>query len=223
MTDKPISVLIVDDHDIVREGLRRILGKREDIEVVAEAVTAEEAIDLIETHQPDISLIDIQLPGMSGIELTSKVREINPDGEVVVLTMFDDREVATRAIRAGAIGYVLKSTANRQLLDAIDAAHRGESLISPSVARKLVEYLAGLPEEKAPPEQVALSEPYNRLTPREMEVLKLIAEKLTNREIAQRLFISEHTVKAHAKAVFRKLHIDDRTQAIMMAHEDGLV
>ncbi|MBU4173431.1 MAG: response regulator transcription factor [Actinobacteria bacterium] len=223
MNDKPISVLIVDDHDIVREGLRRILGKREDIEVVAEAVTAEEAIDLIETHQPDISLIDIQLPGMSGIELTSRAREINPDGEVVVLTMFDDREVATRAIRAGAIGYVLKSTANRQLLDAIDAAHQGESLISPSVARKLVEYLAGLPEEKAAPEQVALSEPYNRLTPREMEVLKLIAEKLTNREIAGRLFISEHTVKAHAKAVFRKLHIDDRTQAIMMAHEDGLV
>ena len=223
MTDKPISVLIVDDHDIVREGLRRILGKRDDIEVVAEAVTAEEAIDLIETHKPDISLIDIQLPGMSGIELTSRAREINPDGEVVVLTMFDDREVATRAIRAGAIGYVLKATANRQLLDAIDAAHRGESLISPSVARKLVEYLAGLPEEKPPPEQVALSEPYDRLTPREMEVLKLIAEKLTNREIAQRLFISEHTVKAHAKAVFRKLHIDDRTQAIIMAHEDGLV
>ena len=223
MTDKPISVLIVDDHDIVREGLRRILGKRDDIEVVAEAVTAEEAIDLIETHKPDISLIDIQLPGMSGMELTSRARESNPDGEVVVLTMFDDREVATRAIRAGAIGYVLKATANRQLLDAIDAAYRGESLISPSVARKLVEYLAGLPEEKPPPEQVALSEPYDRLTPREMEVLKLIAEKLTNREIAQRLFISEHTVKAHAKAVFRKLHIDDRTQAIIMAREDGLV
>lgn len=223
MTDKQISVLIVDDHDIVREGLRRILAKRDDIEVVAEAVTAEEAIDLIEMHHPDISLIDIQLPGMSGIELTSKAKEINPDGEVVVLTMFDDREVATRAIRAGAIGYVLKSTANRQLLDAIDAAYQGESLITPSVARKLVLYLAGLPEEKGPPEEVALSEPYNRLTSREMEVLKLIAEKLTNREIAQRLFISEHTVKAHAKAIFRKLHIDDRTQAIMMAVKDGLV
>jgi DNA-binding NarL/FixJ family response regulator len=223
MTEEKITVIIVDDHDIVREGLRRILDKREDIKVIAEAVSAEDAIILIERHRPDISLIDIQLPGMSGIELTAKAKEINPDGEIVVLTMFDDKEVATRAIKAGAIGYILKSTANRQLLDAVDAAYRGETLISPSVARKLIEVLAVMPEPKEAPEEVARSEPYSKLTKREMEVLKLIAENLSNREIAEQLYISEHTVKAHVKAIFRKLQIDDRTQATLMAHKDGLV
>ena len=222
MAEGPIKVLIVDDHDIVREGLRRILEKRDDIEVVAEAVSAEDAIGLVEKYHPDISLFDIQLPGMSGIELTAKAKEINPEGEIVVLTMFDDREMATQAIKAGAIGYVLKSAANQLLLDAVDAAYRGESLISPSVARKLVEVLAELPE-KEEPREAELSEPYNQLSPREMEVLKLIAENLSNREIAERLYISEHTVKAHVKAIFRKLHIDDRTQAVIMAVKDGLV
>ncbi|HEY5530530.1 MAG TPA: response regulator transcription factor [Candidatus Anoxymicrobiaceae bacterium] len=223
MGEKPIKVLIVDDHDIVREGLRRILDVRDDIEVVGEAVSAEDAVPLIEEHMPDICLFDIQLPGMSGIELITKAKEINPEGEIVVLTMFDDREIATRAIKAGAIGYILKATANQQLLDAIDAAHRGESLISPPVARKLVEMLAALPEAKEAPEDVARSEPYNQLTRREMEVLRLIAESLSNREIAERLLISEHTVKSHIKAIFRKLQIDDRTQAILMAVKDGLV
>lgn len=223
MEEGKIKVLIVDDHDIVREGLRRILESRPDIEVVAEAASGEEAVPLLESYRPNIGLFDIQLPGMSGIELTARAKEINPEGEVVVLTMFDDREIATRAIKAGAIGYVLKATANQQLLEAVDAAHRGESLINPSVARKLVELLAGLPEPKEPPEQVALSEPYSQLTKREMEVLMLIAENLSNRDIAERLFISEHTVKAHVKAIFRKLHIDDRTQAVIMAHKDGLV
>lgn len=222
MEGEPIKVLIVDDHDIVREGLRRILEKRDDIEVVAEAVSGEEAVDLIKKHHPDISLVDIQLPGMSGIELTSRAKEINPDGEVVVLTMFDDSEIATRAIRAGAIGYVLKSTANEQLLDAVDAACRSETLISPPVARKLIDILATVPEEKSA-EDVELSEPYSELTRREMEVLKLIAEDMSNREIADRLFISEHTVKAHVKAIFRKMKIDSRTQAIVMAVKDGLV
>ena len=222
MAEGQIKVLIVDDHDIVREGLRRILEKRDDIEVVAEAVSGEDAICMIEKHRPDICLFDIQLPGMSGIELTAKAKEMNPEGEIVVLTMFDDREMATQAIKAGAIGYVLKSSANQLLLEAVDAAYRGESLISPSVARKLVEVLAELPEEKEP-QEAELSEPYNQLSPREMEVLKLIAENLSNREIAERLFISEHTVKAHVKAIFRKLHIDDRTQAVIMAVKDGLV
>lgn len=223
MADKPIRVIIVDDHDIVREGLRRILEKREDIEVVGEAVSGEEGVELVKKFHPDVSLIDIQLPGMSGIELTEKAKAINPDGEVVVLTMFDDRQIAQQAIRAGAIGYVLKSTANQQLLDAIDAAYHGESLITPSVARKLVEVLAGLPEPKDPIDQGKLPEPYNQLTKREMEVLREIAENKSNREIADDLYISEHTVKAHVKAIFRKLQIDDRTQAIMMAMKDGLV
>ncbi|RJP28321.1 MAG: DNA-binding response regulator [Actinobacteria bacterium] len=223
MEEAKIKVLIVDDHDIVREGLRRILESRPDIEVVAEAASGEEAVPLLERYRPNISLFDIQLPGMSGIELTARAKEINPEGEVVVLTMFDDREIATRAIKAGAIGYVLKAAANQQLLEAVDAAHRGESLITPSVARKLVELLAGLPEPKESPEQVALSEPYSQLTKREMEVLMLVAENLINRDIAERLFISEHTVKAHVKAIFRKLHIDDRTQAVIMARKDGLV
>lgn len=223
MAEDVIKVLVVDDHDIVREGLRRILEKRDDIELVGEAVSGEEAIDLVKKRNPDICLFDIQLPGMNGIELTARAKEIRPDCEVVVLTMFDDREVATQAIKAGAIGYLLKSSANDRLLDAIDAAHRGESLIAPPVARKLVEVLAELPEEADSPDEVMRSEPYNRLTPREMEVLKLIAESLTNRDVARRLYISEHTVKAHVKAIFRKLQIDDRTQAIMMAVKDGLV
>jgi DNA-binding NarL/FixJ family response regulator len=223
MADKPIRVIIVDDHDIVREGLRRILDKRDDIEVVGEAVSAEEGVDLIKMHHPDISLVDIQLPGMSGIELTAEAKKINPDGEIVVLTMFDDREIAQQAIRAGAIGYVLKANANQQLLDAIDAAYKGESLISPSVARKLVEVLAAMPEPKEPLDKDKLPEPYNQLTKREMEVLREIAENKSNREVADDLFISEHTVKAHVKAIFRKLQIDDRTQAVIMAHKDGLV
>ncbi|MHB8896955.1 MAG: response regulator [Candidatus Geothermincolia bacterium] len=223
MAEKPIRVIIVDDHDIVREGLRRILEKREDIEVVGEAVSGEEGVELVKKFHPDVSLVDIQLPGMSGIELTEKAKAINPDGEIVVLTMFDDRQIAQQAIRAGAIGYVLKSTANQQLLDAIDAACHGESLITPSVARKLVEVLAGLPEPKDPIDQGKLPEPYNQLTKREMEVLREIAENKSNREIADDLYISEHTVKAHVKAIFRKLQIDDRTQAIMMAMKDGLV
>lgn len=223
MADKPIRVIIVDDHDIVREGLRRILEKRDDIEVVGEAVSGEEGVDLVKKHHPDVSLVDIQLPGMSGIEVTAEAKRINPDGEVVVLTMFDDRQIAQQAIRAGAIGYVLKSTANDQLLDAIDAAYRGESLISPSVARKLIEVLAEMPEPKEPIDKAKLPEPYSQLTKREMEVLREIAENKSNREIADTLYISEHTVKAHVKAIFRKLQIDDRTQAIMMAMKDGLV
>lgn len=223
MSDKPIKVIIVDDHDVVREGLRRIIEKREDIEVVAEAASAEDAVDLLKKHHPDVCLFDIQLPGMSGIELTARAKEINPECEVVVLTMFDDRELATRAIKAGATGYILKANANQQLLDAIDAAHRGESLISPSVARKLLDALASVPEPKEPPGDVALTEPYNQLTNRELEVLRLIAENMSNRRIADQLYISEHTVKAHVKAIFRKLQIDDRTQAIMMAIKDGLV
>lgn len=221
--DSPIRVIIVDDHDIVREGLRRILEKRDDIEVVGEAVSAEEGVELIGKYHPDVSLVDIQLPGMSGIELTVEAGKINPDGEVVVLTMFDDKQIAQQAIRAGAIGYILKSNANQQLLAAVDAACRGESLISPSVARKLVEVLAEMPEPKEPIDNNKLPEPYNRLTKREMEVLREIACNKSNREIADDLYISEHTVKAHVKAIFRKLQIDDRTQAVIMAHKDGLV
>jgi two-component system, NarL family, response regulator LiaR len=223
MADKTIKVIIVDDHDIVREGLRRIIEGRDDIEVVGEAVTGEEGVELVKLHKPDVALVDIQLPGISGIEVTQRAKEINPGGEIVVLTMFDDHKIAQQAIKAGAIGYVLKSTANQQLLDAIDAAYRGESLISPSVARKLVEVLAGMPEPKEPRDKDNLPEPYNQLTKREMEVLELIAENISNREIGDRLFISEHTVKAHVKAIFRKLHVDDRTQAILMAVNDGLV
>lgn len=215
MAEKPIRVLIVDDHDIVREGLRRIVEQRDDIEVVGEAVTGEEAVDLIKQHHPDVC--------MSGIEVTARAKEINPECEVVVLTMFDDREIATSAIKAGAVGYVLKSAANQQLLDAIDAAHRGESLITPSVAKKLIQVLAEMPEPREPAGDVAKQEPYSRLTKREMEVLRLIAENKSNREIADELYISEHTVKAHVKAIFRKLQIDDRTQAIVMAVKDGLV
>lgn len=217
MEKQVIKVMLVDDHEVVLEGLIRILEREGGIQVVAVARSAEEALEKVERFPPDVAIVDIQLPGMNGIELIRRLKQAHPRIEAITLTVFDHEQFAKQAIKAGAIGYVIKDAAKEELVKAVRAAAKGESLISTSVARKLLEEITEEGGERKKEEEL------EGLSQRELDVLKLMTKGYNNRQIADILFISEHTVKVHIRNIFRKIGVNDRTNAVLWAIERGIV
>jgi NarL family two-component system response regulator LiaR len=209
-----VTVLIVDDHEVVRRGLRSFLQSQDDIEVIGEAVDGAEAIDKVEELLPDVVLMDLVMPGMGGIDAIRRVTQISPSSRVLVLTSFSEDDKVFPAIKAGAMGYLLKDVAVEDLARAIRSVAGGEFLLHPEVAGKVLDEFRESTEEMAP-----LSD----LTPRETEVLTLIARGYSNKEIAHSLCIATRTVKAHVSNILSKLHAMDRTQAALYALRQGLV
>jgi NarL family two-component system response regulator LiaR len=209
-----ISVLIVDDHGVVRQGLRTYLELLDDIELMGEAENGLEAVAQVRQYQPDVVLMDLVMPEMDGIKATRQIGAISPSTRVIVLTSFADDEKVFPAIKAGAQGYLLKDVSPAQLADAIRAVHEGKTHLHPDITKKLVDQFAspGAGPRPTPDE----------LTPREQEVLRLIAQGMNNREIAQALSISDKTVKTHVSNILSKLDLADRTQAAIYAHRHGV-
>jgi two-component system NarL family response regulator len=202
----PIRILIAEDHTIVRQGFIALLRLVDGFEIVAEATDGLQALALFRKHRPDITLMDLRMPGAGGVETILAIRKEFPDARIIVLTTFDGDEDIFRAIQAGARGYLLKGMSADELIDAIQTVHRGKSRIPAAVAERLAERLAG-----------------NALTERETEVLKTIVAGKSNKEIAAALFISEATVKTHINNLLSKLGVSDRTQAATMALHRGIV
>ncbi len=205
-----ISVLIADDHPFVRHGLRTYLDTLDDLEVAGEAADGAEAVELAGRLLPDVVLMDLVMPELDGVEATRKIREASPSTKVIVLTSFADDEKVFPAIKAGAAGYLLKDVHPAELAEAVRKASRGEALLAPSVAARLMQEVAG--------ERPAAS----GLTERELEVLRLIARGMSNKQIAHELVVSEKTVKTHVSNILAKLHLADRTQAALYAVREGI-
>jgi DNA-binding NarL/FixJ family response regulator len=216
---QPIRILLVDDQTMFREGLRVILSVQPDFEVVGEAANGEEALRMAAKLKPHVVLMDLRMPVMDGVEATRRLRTSLPESHVIMLTTFDDDEAVFEGLRAGALGYLLKDASSEKLLEAIRAAARGESFLQPSVAAKVVAEFARLAEQ-APRRPQPLPEP---LTERELEVLGVVATGASNKEIADRLFIAEGTVKNHLTNILNKLDARDRAQAVLKAKELGLL
>ena len=215
-----IRILIADDQELVRTGLRLILQSHEDLDVVAEAGDGQEAVWLAETVRPDVILMDIRMPRMNGIEAVARLRARAPQPQprVLVLTTFDLDEYVFGALRAGAAGFLLKDASRERLVEAVRVVHSGDALLSPSITRRLIEEFANRGDPVHPPDALMAN-----LTPRERETLGLVARGLSNIEIAQWLFVSEATVKSHVSSVLAKLGLRDRVQAVVFAYEHGLV
>ena len=211
----PISVLLVDDHKVVRQGVRAYLNALPDFDVVGEAESGEIAVRLAAEHIPDVVLMDLVMPGMDGVEATRRLKDISPRTQIVVLTSYHQDEHIFPALQAGAISYVLKDIGMEELAEAIRQAARGEVTLHPRVAARVIQELHG-------PKHAELN-PFTELSDREMEVLKLIANGLTNRVIAEQLVISQNTVKGHVSNILSKLHLADRTQAAVYAWREGIV
>lgn len=210
-----IKVIICDDQAIVRDGLEMLLKLEQDIEVVGVAQDGAEAVDLAEVHQPDLMLMDLKMPGMTGVEATRRIRAKHPEIKVLVLTTYDDDAWVFDAIRAGASGYLLKDTPRGQVVEAIRGTVEGKSFLDPNVTGKLLEQTAS--QQVQPSSKIT-----DELTNREEEVLRLMARGLTNSEIADRIYLSEGTVRNHVSAIFTKLDVPDRTQAVIIAIKHGL-
>ena len=219
-----IRVLIVDDHAVVRQGLRTFLELQDApydlaIRVVGEATNGAEAVDRARHLQPDVVLLDLVMPVMDGIEATPRIIEVCPQARVMILTSFGEEERVFPAIRAGAQGYLLKDIPPDDLVEAVRAVYAGKVQLHPDIARKLMWAVAA---QEEPAAGRAVASPPDELTERELEVLRLIADGLNNREIAARLVISEKTVKTHVSSILGKLHLEDRTQAAVYAFRHGL-
>jgi len=215
----PLRVLIADDHPLFRSGLRALLGAVPDTTVASEATTGEEAVALATELQPDVVVMDLQMPGISGIDATRRILDQSPRVGVLVVTMFEDDHSVFAAMRAGAKGYVLKDTDEDDILHAIRAVGRGEAIFSPAVARRVIDFLTGTRTEL---ERAVPARTFPELTTREREVLDLIAQGLSNPDIATRLYLSPKTVRNHISSIFAKLQVADRAQAIVRAREAGL-
>ena len=211
---KPITVMIVDDHDMVRQGAAVYLKAQGDISVVAEARAGEQAVRMAREYVPDVVLMDLVMPGMDGVEATRRVKDISPRTQIIVLTSYHKDEHIFPALQAGAISYLLKDVKAAELCEAIRRAADGEATLHPRVAARLIKQF------RVEPERV---NPFTELTEREMDVLKLIARGYTNAKIAEELVISQGTVKGHVSNILSKLHLADRTQAAVYAWQEGVV
>ena len=217
----PIRVLIVDDHALFRRGLEIVLVSELDIEVVGEAGDGAEAVRKASESLPDVVLLDVKMPRSSGLEACRAIKEVAPSAKIIILTMSDEEEDLFEAIRAGASGYLLKDIPLDEVAEAVRAVHGGQSLISPSMAGKLLAEFATLArrDQEEPPQEV----PAPKLTDREMQVLKLVARGMNNRDIAKELFISDNTVKNHVRNILEKLQIHSRMEAVMVAVREKLI
>jgi DNA-binding NarL/FixJ family response regulator len=216
VTDR-VRIVLVDDDDLMRAGLRSVLSSDETIEVVGEAGGGREAVDRIRQLRPDLVLMDIRMPNLDGISATREVLAASPDVKVVVLTTFEQDDYIFDALSAGASGFLLKRTKPEELIAAIHTVAEGDSLLSPSVTRRVVDRMA------TQPSPVQSSRRLDRLTPREREVLELVGRGLSNREIAEAFVIEESTVKTHVKRILMKLGLRDRVQAVILAYETGVI
>ncbi len=210
-----IRVLIADDHAILREGVRALLALTDDIEVVGEARDGREAVDLAGKIDPDVILMDIAMPGLGGLEAALEMKKIGLRGRVLILSQYEDREYVRRLLKAGVAGYVLKKSAGSELANAVRAAHRGGLVLDPEVARAAM--------EEAGPKAPAEADPYEALTDREKQVLKLVAEGLSNKEVAEALGISVKTAMTHREHVMEKLGLHNRTELVRFALKKGVI
>lgn len=210
---EPIRVLIADDHAVVREGLRALISSEPGMEVVGEAADGVEAVSKVRSLQPDVILLDLMMPRKNGIEAIDEIKQENPEARILVLTSFAEDDKVFPAIKSGALGYLLKDSSPQELLQAIRETHGGESSLHPTIARKLIREI-NRPSDLPPAEEP--------LTEREVEVLKLVAQGLSNQEIAEILTIGERTVRTHVSHILDKLHLANRTQAALYAYREGL-
>jgi two-component system, NarL family, response regulator LiaR len=212
---EPITVLIVDDHLLVRQGVRAFFETQPDIRVLGDTGSGDEAIQLAAELVPDVVLMDLVMPGMDGVEATRLLRRTSPRSQVLVLTSYHQDEHIFPAIRAGALSYLLKDVSPAELAEAVRKAARGEAVLHPRIAARVVQELHGA--------RTDAFNPFSDLSERELEVLRLIADGMGNSEIAQRLVISEKTVKSHVSNILSKLHVADRTQAAVYAWREGVM
>lgn len=223
-----IRVVLVDDHPVVRHGLAAVVDVEDDIEVVGEANNGEEAVDLVRALKPDVVLMDLQMPRLNGVEAIKRIRAEVPDTNIIILTTFADDDHIYDGIAAGARGYLLKDAAAGRLIEAIRAAHRGESLLNPDVAARILDRFSSMighgssSTGKIRPNP-GISESVPKLTRRELEVLTLVGQGARNKEIAEALFIAEQTVKIHVGNILSKLNASNRTEAVATAMEMGLI
>ncbi|WP_421617735.1 response regulator [Brevibacillus sp. TJ4] len=223
MSEEKISVMLVDDQTMIRQGLGYVISMQPDMTVIGEASDGEEAVDLVNSLLPDVVLMDVQMPGKSGIQATKEIVEKQPRTKVLILTTFDNHNYVVEGIRAGAVGYMLKDADSQEMLDLIRRAYKGEALFhTVTAAKALAEVLQTLPQEQqnGDEEAVLLLED---LTDRELDVLQQIAYGYRNDQIAQNLFISEGTVKTHVHRILHKMGVEDRTQAVAKALRHRLV
>ncbi len=211
--EKAIRILIADDHPVVRRGLASLLRTEPDLELVGEAENGAQAVEQARALDPDVILLDLVMPNMGGLEAIPKIKQVNPDARILVITSFADDDKVFPAIKSGALGYLLKEAPPEMLVQAIRDVHRGESSLHPAIARKLIREL------NQPPDLPPTGEP---LTQRELDVLQLVARGLTNQDIAEKLCISEGTVRFHVSNILAKLHLANRTQAALYALQEGL-
>ena len=213
--ESTIRILIADDHGVVREGLRAVLGTESDMEVVGEAATGKEVVERAAELRPDAILMDIQMPDLNGIEATRRILEVDPEVGIVVLTMFEDDDSVFSAMRAGARGYVLKGAPPSEILKVVRAVAAGEAHFGPEIARRLMDFFSA-------PSPASAQDIFPELTSREIEILDLVAQGHTNAKIAARLYLSPKTVGNHISHIFTKLQVADRAHAIIRAREAGL-
>jgi DNA-binding NarL/FixJ family response regulator len=210
-----IRVLIADDHPLFRDGLRTLLQSGSDTEVAGETATGEETITQADMLQPDVILMDINMPGINGIEATRRILHVSPHISILIVTMYEDDDSVFAAMRAGARGYLLKGADQEETLRAIKAVSRGEAIFSPAIAKRLIRYFSPSRASATPPQA------FPELTEREREILTLLSQGHTNAEIAQQLFLSPKTVRNHLSNIFNKLQVADRAQAIIRARDAG--
>jgi NarL family two-component system response regulator LiaR len=212
-----IRVLIADDHAVVREGTRQILEQDEGLEVVAEASDGEQAVRLTGEHRPDVAIIDIAMPGVDGIEATKRIKALYPATAILILSAYDDDQFVFNLVEAGAAGYLLKSVRGRELVDAVRAVFNGESVLHPTIARKVLNRLTPVSGQTAGHKLVDM------LSEREIEVLRLATRGLSNQSIADELCLSLRTVQAHLGHIFNKLQVSSRTEAVVRALKEGWI
>jgi NarL family two-component system response regulator LiaR len=211
----PIRVLLVDDHEVVRKGTRAYLDNLTDFDVVGEADSGDEAVRMAEALKPDVILMDLVMPGLDGVDTTRRIKSVNPSVEIVILTSYHDDSYIFPVLEAGALSYILKDSRLEDVAETLRLALKQEAVLDPSIASRVIKKLTGRHED--------IPNPFIELTEREMEVLLLIADGLSNNEIAEELVISEHTVKSYVSNILSKLDLKDRTQAAVYAWRKGII